>query len=546
MFVLATGFFASAERVDPGALSRPWSPILFEVQTALAHLGFYNGSIDGQYSIATGHAIRRYRRTHRLFGATFEWPKLLQHLTEQVERTRHVKSGLERARISQISAARALLDEGLEIQRYLSDDPSEAAPEPESYECFLVPTADCLFDRAAAGIEDIKKEEYRNWALRDLIRELANTGRADEAFRQMKRLSDPRLIFIALREIASGLMKNEQFDRAIDTARLIPEANQRAKALTSIAHVLLADKRVTEARGIGKEIKILLSHQRNFAERTLMLARLAEQFLSAGDSEFGRFLIETTEEGLRKISDGPARDAAWATIARIRLLIGDEDAAAEALAKIEAAQIKARALAVSAGRTSITKTAQHSLRFATSIGDLRYRTLALSEMALSQHRLGKRVLAEDLLKRAESLVEDIDSPFGSSFALSRVAGSYARIGMFVSAIRTANNIDDDDLRSRLFWFISEHLRTAARNSEAQVMESRAIKVATEAKSAFDQASLLAGFAVELAQSGRIEFARQIFDRAMDSARLIKARWWRVRVLSRMARTLAVIEENAGS
>jgi len=74
-----------AERGDRLALARSLSPLLLEVQTALSHLGFYNGSANGQFTIATGHAIRRYRRTHRLPDTARDWQTLMEHLNGQIQ-----------------------------------------------------------------------------------------------------------------------------------------------------------------------------------------------------------------------------------------------------------------------------------------------------------------------------------------------------------------------------------------------------------------------------------------------------------------------------
>lgn len=151
-----------AEQVDRLALSRSWSPLLFEVQTALAQLGFYSGAVDGQYTIATGHAIRRYRQMHQLPRIGQDWRGLMAHLDMQVRQSRHVRSGLDRARINQIAAARALLDDGLEVQQLIHGPTGEAASRSLSYECLVVPTADCLFASAAAGVEEVERQEYRN------------------------------------------------------------------------------------------------------------------------------------------------------------------------------------------------------------------------------------------------------------------------------------------------------------------------------------------------------------------------------------------------
>ncbi len=48
----------------------------------------------------------------------------MEHLNGQVRQSCGVTSGLDRARINQIAAARSLLDEGLEIQQRLQEAPS--------------------------------------------------------------------------------------------------------------------------------------------------------------------------------------------------------------------------------------------------------------------------------------------------------------------------------------------------------------------------------------------------------------------------------------
>lgn len=79
------------ERADRLALARSVSPLLLGVQTALFHFVFYSGSADGQFTIATGHAIRRYRRTHRLPDTGRDWQPLMEHLNGQVRQSRGLK-----------------------------------------------------------------------------------------------------------------------------------------------------------------------------------------------------------------------------------------------------------------------------------------------------------------------------------------------------------------------------------------------------------------------------------------------------------------------
>ncbi len=317
---LAAASALRAEQTDSLALSRAWSPLLFEVQTALSQLGFYSGAVDGQYSIATGHAIRRYRQMHQLPTIGQDWNGLMAHLDSQMRQTRHVKSGLDRARINQIAAARALLDAGLEVQQLIHRQGEEPGADSLSYECLVVPTADCLFASAAAWVEDV---EYRNWSLRDLIREEAMAGRAEAASSHLRKLSDPRLIFVALREIAEGLAYTGDLEKAVETARAIPEPVQRLRAQIAIAEALLEKRQLIEARRLGEEVLDLSSRLRNVLERVLIISSLAAEYVDAGDITFGRDMLDGAARELEGQLDGPARDAAWATVARIRLTLGD-------------------------------------------------------------------------------------------------------------------------------------------------------------------------------------------------------------------------------
>lgn len=543
MVVTLPLYHSYADRADRMALGRLSSPLLLEVQTALSQLGFYNGSVDGQFTIETGHSIRRYRQTHRLPDTGHDLQPLLAHLNTQVRQTRGVTSGLDRARINQIAAARSLLDEGLEIQRRLQDAPSREAGEVETYECLILPTPDCLFASALQSVDKIEREEYRNWALRDLIREQALSGRVDDAFAGLKKLSDPRLIFVALRELTEGLVAGDRIEQALETARLIPEPNQRAKAITVVVDAMLVQRKYLEARRLGGEIETLLGRQRNVIERILLMASLAEKFVSAGDRSYGAGLLERTVEGLAGVLDGPARDASWATIAKVRLALGDTNGASRAMARIKDETTRVLAVTADAAEKARLSKSKYALSITASIGGLRYRTLALTEVAQGRHQLGDLKGAQDMLGRAERLVSEIDSPYAGSFSLARIASTYSKLGMFEPAVRVVGEIDDDDLRARLYWNVSRQLREKDRTREALVLETKALDVASKAKSTFDRASLLGSFAIDLSRDKRLALGRDVFERAMRESRKIKTGWWRVRALARLARVLHVIERN---
>ena len=65
-----------------------------------------------------------------------------------------------------------------------------------------------------------------------------------------------------------------------------------------------------------------------------------------------------------------------------------------------------------------------------SVAGLRYRILALTEIARGNWARGDRSGATLLLRRAEGMVEEIDSPFAGSYAFARISDGYARFWLF--------------------------------------------------------------------------------------------------------------------
>lgn len=526
-------------------LEAPWSPVILEIQTALSRLGFYRGSIDGHFSIATGHAVRVYRKAHKLEGASTDWDGLLAHLETQAGEGAEVQSRLERARRAQIRAAREVLNERVELRAALRDDggtvPGEA---PDSLDCFVVPNVDCLFRSAMRSAMAVAREEYRNWALRDLIRAQALAGRHEAALASLKKLTDPRLIFVSLREIAEAMASTGAYEKAVETARLIPEPSHRARALAAVASALSEAEQYLRGREIGGEATRLLAREHDVAERVMLTAAFAEKVATAGDRSYASSLLKSAADDLGEATGGPARDAAWARLARAQLALGDRGAAVTSLDRIEDPRSRAGVAAAGAAEAAQQADAKKmSARLLTSIDDLRYRVLGMCDVAYSQHSIGDTSAAQKMLSRAERMVDDIDSPFAASFARARIAETRARLGQLEAAEDSAGRIEDDALRARTFWMIAEVRRRTGDVAGAERSESRAIDGAATAKSAFDRTTVLADFAVGLARAGRLALARKSYEDALQAAQRIKIDWWRARALARAAGILQELERH---
>ena len=373
-----------------------------------------------------------------------------------------------------------------------------------------MPTPGCLFASALRGVDKIEREEYRNWALRDLIREQALYARVDDAFAGSKKLTDPRLIYAALCEITEGLAVRAKIEQWLETGRLISEPNQRAKAITAVGDAMLTRRTYLEVRRLGGEFEISSGRQRNVIERILLMVSLAEKFVTAGERGYGVEVLERAVADLAGMLHGPARDAAWATIAKVRLTLGETDAATRAMGRIGGEPARVRAIASGTTEKARLSKSKYAQRITASIGDLCYRTSALTEVAQGWHQLCDLKGARDILARAERLVFEIGSPYAGSFSRARVAITYAKIGEFKTAVWVVEEISDNDLSARLFWSVSRQLRDSGSAREALVLETKALHEVSNAKSTFDRTSLRGSFAIDIAKDERLVLGRYVF------------------------------------
>ena len=279
----------------------------------------------------------------------------------------------------------------------MQEVPSGEIGDAKVYECFVVPTPGCLFASALRGVDKIEREEYRNWALCDLIREQAPYARVDDAFAGSKKLTDPRLIYAALCEITEGLAVRAKIEQWLETGRLISEPNQRAKAITAVGDAMLTRRTYLEVRRLGGEFEISSGRQRNVIKRILLMVSLAEKFVTAGERGYGVEVLERAVADLAGMLPGPARDAAWATIAKVRLTLGETDAATRAMGRIGGEPARVRAIASGTSEKARLSKSKYAQRITASIGDLCYRTSALTEVAQGWHQLCDLKGARDIL-----------------------------------------------------------------------------------------------------------------------------------------------------
>ena len=102
---------------------------------------------------------------------------------ETVGRAATLKKRLARARDQQVEKARNALEGSAATRDLLqSDNPLLAAVPHDGIDCCVrAPEIACLLESAIGAVSKIAREDYRDWALRDIVQALTAAGQLEEA-----------------------------------------------------------------------------------------------------------------------------------------------------------------------------------------------------------------------------------------------------------------------------------------------------------------------------------------------------------------------------
>ena len=182
------------------------SPLVERLQRALRKAKYYNGPIDGSINAATKTAIRTYQQRENLTVDGTVTERLVRRLETSVGVLSLLRQ-LDRQRVLKMAAARRALMQSPETRRLLSGSRRKAGtadPTRDPAPCFRRPSPRCLLDEASESAKAIFKDELRFWALSELLVAEAKAGLIEAAMDTVRRIEDPRLMIVALRDIAEA------------------------------------------------------------------------------------------------------------------------------------------------------------------------------------------------------------------------------------------------------------------------------------------------------------------------------------------------------
>lgn len=187
--------------VDETPLGKP-DDLVLRAQQALAKAGYYRGPQDGRMSRATKIAVRAYQIKARL-RVTGRITKTLVDGLENSLQVRVLLKRLDKVRIENMGAAReALLKHPATRDLVTGTEEEVADPSRDKAACLEFIAVRCLLTESLESAKAIFKPELRDWALGEILVAQARAGLGPEAMDTAGLIRDPRLIIVALRDIA--------------------------------------------------------------------------------------------------------------------------------------------------------------------------------------------------------------------------------------------------------------------------------------------------------------------------------------------------------
>ena len=520
--------FAPVEHRSARGSLFEWSPLIEQVQHLLIEFDLFAGPAAGRITPETQQAIRAYQTQSGLPVDGTANEALLRHM-ETVGRAATLKRRLARARDEQVERARSAL-QGSAATRdlLLSEKPVLAALPPEGAEaCFRNPDVDCLLKGATAAIRDIGREDYRDWALRDVIRAQAAAGRMAAARASIKQLSDLRLVLVSLREAAASLAEAGYHAEAFRLTETIPDPWNRARALLAIA---IATPDAPQARDA---LLTLLPH---LEDRGGAIEIAAELLANRGE----RGATGDVDAAFRTIGsllddfDNPSRIALGA-VASAYARAGLSRETSEMLGRIGDASRDQIALVEFAGMLARQGKPSKATATAERLRTPQLYVLAVTKIATAEIGRGRSNIAAEFLERAETAVLDIDRVFAADTALARIAAGWTDLAAPEKALANIAKQKDPTLKAQTLWELAVKLDGSAVDAFSQ-----AVMATDKIESAFDRAATFARAARELSDARMPERARQVFELAVRETKAIRSGWWRARILSLLATVLTKI------
>ncbi len=540
--------------IPPYATARE-SPLRFRqadetvlrIQKALSAIGLYVGPVDGRMNAQTEAAIKVFQRLRGLKADGIA-SENIANLLDTGEKVGELLDRLEKARREDVDAARkALLAHPATRDLVLGAGDEAADPTRDPAPCFRKPTVRCLLTEAVDSSKAIPKTELRDWALGEILAAQAKAGLGREALETVRRIGDPRLIMVALRDIAEGQAVGGRAAEALAAAEIIPDIVKKTEAYAAVGDLLARHGRKDAAATAVERMLTLADDLGDPVQRVQFRAKAATILALAGDEAAAGRHLAAAERLARDETPPQAVGRALRHVAAAMADLRDTDRAMAILKDVPDESDRVTVLMSTATRQADAGDAAAALAIADSIEEVRYRAVVLGRIAVAQARAGDTAAADTTIETALAAVDRIKMPYARSYAVAKIVLSLADIGAgstkgaggaaFDRAAETAERIGDAQMRAQTLWAVAAARSRAGDAEGAAKTEALAEDATAAIKSTVNRVWMFGDVAVLRAFEGSPEAAWRAFDRGLAVAETVTNAWGRARVLARLAQTL---------
>jgi peptidoglycan hydrolase-like protein with peptidoglycan-binding domain len=526
-----------------GAEIRAGDPVVVRIQRGLKEAGFYGGPLNGRLNRETEDAIRAYQRTTNL-KVDGRASKSLAVKIETTSKVEGLLTRLDTARREHIEAAREALLRHPATRDLLSGGGDEVAdPTRDATPCFRAPSAACLLTEATESAKAIHRQDMRDWALGEILASQARAGLTREALVTVRRIGDPRLIMVALRDIAEALAAAGADDEALDSADIIPDPQKRAEALAAIAGLLDRRDDPSGARHAVERLIATVAEIDKPAKQVSFHARAAVILNRVGDTTAAQAHLDVARTLVRDKLTPADQGGALRHIASALAEMGRPGDALALGDSILNGTEKIPVLVAAATAQAKAGDASDALIVAESIGSERYRAVVFSRIALAQAEAGDSAAATATLKKATDAADGTKRPYARDYGFSRVALARAsfpgndRTG-FDSAVKTASRINDNTLRAHTLWTLAAMRKRTGDDSGFETTRSVATTATETIVSPLSQVWMYGDLASAHLKAGEIDAAWVSFKEGLKVAEGVHNAWARARALGRLAAAIS--------
>ena len=379
--------------------------------------------------------------------------------------------------------------------------------------------------------------------MKELLVAQARAGMTQAAMETARRIVDPRLIMVALRDIAEALAASGFDAEALKTAQIIPDTLRKAEALTAIAGIWTERGKRDNARSaLGGAAKLVDSVAKPLKKATFQ-ADLAVLSARNGDGADAEARIKAAHDIALSPDNATQRSTALRHVAATLAEMGRQTEARDVMLHLDEDVDRTPILVATANAQIEVGDTDAALKTAEEIPQPRYRAVVLADIAAAQARAGHADTARQTVARAAEAAKTIRMPFARSFAQGRIAAALTEAADvdhdFGGAVEATSAIKDDRIRAQALWAIATSQRGIGDAESADRTRAKAEDAGNAIKSPLSRVWLYADLAVRYASAGNPEAAQDRFDAAIAIAREIGNAWARTRALSRLA--IALIE-----